>query len=168
MTPAARSTGLLIREVGDETLVYDLEHHEAHCLNRTAALVLAHADGRRSVADIAVAVAVAAESRSPVDEAAVRVAIEKLSEARLLEGSAAPARESAPSPGRREALRRVGLGVALLAPVVTSVLVPTPAEAAATCIRWTACTRAKYGQPCYTTSQAECANKICTDNLVCQ
>jgi hypothetical protein len=166
MPPAARSSGLLIREVGEETLVYDLERHEAHCLNRTAALVFGHADGRRSVAEISVAVA--AVSRSPVGEDTVRRAIEKLSEARLLEGGAAPAREWLPSPGRREALRRVGLGAALLAPVVTSVLVPTPAEAAATCIRWTACTRAKYGQPCYTVSQAECANKVCTDNIVCQ
>ena len=38
----------------------------------------------------------------------------------------------------------MGLGAALLAPVVTSLLVPTPAEAADTCIPATACTPAKY------------------------
>lgn len=167
MAPVARSNGLLVREVGDETLVYDLERHQAHCLNRTAALVLRNADGRRSVADIALA---AAESGPALDEDAVGLAIEKLSEVGLLEGRAAPARPEAwlSSPGRRAALRRAGVGAALLAPVVTSVLVPTPAAAAVSCLRWSECTRAKYGTPCYTTSKAECAHKICTDANVCQ
>ena len=62
----------------------------------------------------------------------------------------------------------MGMGAALLAPVVTSLLVPTPAEAAATCIPQTACTPAKYGQPCYFLSPAECTSgKICQDTNVC-
>ena len=61
----------------------------------------------------------------------------------------------------------MGLGAALLAPVVTSLLVPTPAEAAATCIPQTACTPAKYGQPCYSLSQSECSSKICQDTNLC-
>jgi hypothetical protein len=168
MRPVARTTGLVIRELGDETVVYDVERHVAHCLNRTAALVLRHADGRRSVADMATALASACGSA--VDEGVVRLTLQKLAEARLLEDGGGQAEGTPPlaSPGRREALRRVGLGAALLAPVVTSLLVPTPAEAAATCIPQTACTAAKYGQPCYVLVQSECASKICIDNNLCQ
>jgi hypothetical protein len=164
MRPVARTTGLVIRDLGDETVVYDLERHQAHCLNRTAALVFRHADGRRSVAEIAVAVA--AEAHSPVDEDVVQSAIQKLAEARLIEN--VHAKPSPPPATRREALRKVGLGAALLAPVVASLLVPTPAEAAATCVPAASCTLAKFGDPCWSGSQAECTSKICTDNGVCQ
>ena len=50
--PLARSEGLLVEELGDETLVYDRESHEAHCLNRSAALVWRHCDGTTTVADM--------------------------------------------------------------------------------------------------------------------
>ncbi|HJZ82776.1 MAG TPA: PqqD family peptide modification chaperone [Pyrinomonadaceae bacterium] len=44
--PRARSENLVIRELDDETLVYDMERDEAHCLNQTAALVWQRCDGR--------------------------------------------------------------------------------------------------------------------------
>jgi hypothetical protein len=151
----------VVRDLGDETLVYDVERHQAHCLNRTAALVFRHVDGRRSVADIAAALSVPGGGAAGED--VVRLALRQLAEARLVEEAATEPAPSLASPGRREALRRVGVGAALLAPVVTSLLVPTPAEAAATCIPQSACTAAKYGQPCYVLSQSECTNKICID-----
>lgn len=48
--PRARTKGLVISELDDETLVYDLERHEAHCLNQIAALVWKRCDGKTSVA----------------------------------------------------------------------------------------------------------------------
>jgi len=47
--PRARTAGLIINELDDETLIYDLERHEAHCLNQTAALVWRRCDGRTTV-----------------------------------------------------------------------------------------------------------------------
>jgi hypothetical protein len=73
--------------------------------------------------------------------------------------------ESAPDePGasRREVLRNVGVGAVVLAPIVASLLVPTPAEAAATCIPITACTTTNVGQPCWVTNPTtDCALKNC-------
>ena len=37
--PRARKDGLVIKELVNETLVYDLERDEAQCLNQTAPLV---------------------------------------------------------------------------------------------------------------------------------
>ena len=37
---------MLVREIGEETLVYDLARHEAHCLNAPAAFVYRQCDGR--------------------------------------------------------------------------------------------------------------------------
>ena len=52
MKPRTRPN-LLVEELPDETLVYDLDRHRGHCLNRHAALLLAHADGERDVSELA-------------------------------------------------------------------------------------------------------------------
>lgn len=153
MKPLARTTGLVIREAHDELVVYDTTSHRAHCLNQTAAVVFCHADGTRSIRDLA---ALLAGTDTAGGEALAGEALERLAEAGLLERPAATAR----APSRREVLRQVGLGAALLTPVVTSLLVPSPAQAAATCVQEIDCF-ANEGERCYITVQSECASKTC-------
>ncbi len=50
LMPRARQDELVVEELSDETLVYDLKRHKANCLNRTAALVWQDCDGQTSVA----------------------------------------------------------------------------------------------------------------------
>jgi hypothetical protein len=52
-TPKARKSGLVVEKLADEMLVYDLDTHQAHCLNRAAALVWENCNGRRTVGEIA-------------------------------------------------------------------------------------------------------------------
>ena len=51
--PIARKNGLVVQEVPDEVLVYDLDTNKAHCLNKTAAAVWQSCDGKTSVPEIA-------------------------------------------------------------------------------------------------------------------
>src|SRR3954449_9255909 len=51
--PAARSEGLLVQSVGEETVIYDRETKVAHCLKPLAAIVFGCSDGRTTVAAIA-------------------------------------------------------------------------------------------------------------------
>lgn len=150
MKPQARTSGLVVRELADEVVVYDLLRHQAHCLNRTAATVFRNADGRRSVSDLAALLD--PEGPAGASEAVVSLAIERLAEAHLLDGEPTSAPGSAFS--RREAMRRVGLGAAVLLPVVASVLAPTPAEAAATCV--TSCATKPDGTPCHCFGENPC------------
>jgi len=142
MKPLARREGLLIRELPDELVVYDQADHRAHCLNRTAAAVFRHADGTRTTAEIARLLAPEGADGEP----AVAEALARLAEAGLLEKGPSPA-----SLSRREAMRRAGLGAAVLLPAVASIVAPSPAEAAATCIyiqqNPTGCT-GQSGTPC--------------------
>ena len=143
MKPVARRTGLVVRELADEVVVYDEERHEAHCLNSTAATVFRNADGQRSVSDLAAVLG----GQGAEAEELVRMALGQLGDARLLETPHAPAPEMGLA--RRDAMRRVGLGAAILLPLVTSVLAPTPAEAAATCAEGAgACSGQSDGTPC--------------------
>lgn len=159
MKPRARKDGLVVTELPDELLVYDLERHKAHCLNPTAALVFKRCDGRSSVRQITRALG--RELDAAPDERLVWLALERLEKAHLLE--ARPEAPLAPeSYSRRELVRRVGLAVATL-PVVATVLAPTPAAAVATCIPASACVGASNPpNPCYSTSPA-----LCTGYCVC-
>ena len=51
--PNARREGLIVEELAEETLVYDLDTHRAHSLNSSATLVWRHCDGRTSVSEMA-------------------------------------------------------------------------------------------------------------------
>ena len=82
--PQARTTDLLIEVLRDETLVYDLRRHRAHCLNRAAALVWKHCDGRTTVA--ATATILDEALRLSAGEALVRTGLDQLT--RALDGRA--------------------------------------------------------------------------------
>jgi hypothetical protein len=124
--PRAGET-LVVSVVGEESLVYDLRSHRAHCLNRTCALVWERCDGRSGPADAAEALT--RELGLPYDEGIVWAAVEKLAEAGLVErGAGTPAGVDT---SRRSALRRIAAigGSAVLLPMVTSIVAPTAVSA---------------------------------------
>ena len=45
--PVARKQGLVVQEMPDEVLIYDLDTNKAHCLNQTAAFVWKSCDGKK-------------------------------------------------------------------------------------------------------------------------
>lgn len=134
--PQMRAHRLVIDDLPDEVLVYDLDRHQAHCLNRTAALVWRCCDGRSTPAEIARRLT--AELDAPFSEDFVLLALGQLESQHLLERAPAePAKFAALS--RRQMVRRLGLAAAVAVPLVTSIVAPRAVEAA-TCI--------PPGQPC--------------------
>ena len=125
-TPRAREESLIIKTLSDEVLVYDLNADKAHCLNRTAAFVWNNCDGRKSVSEIARLLR--EELQAPVDENVVWLALDQLEKFKLLQEHAAkPANVNGMS--RRQLVRSLGL-VAISLPLITSIVAPTPAQAA--------------------------------------
>jgi hypothetical protein len=118
--PLARRNGLVVKTVGDEVLVYDLERARAHSLDALAAAIWRQCDGRRPVA--ALAAAVRAETGAPVTAAAVEYGLAALGRARLLAGE-----RPVPGPTRRQVLARIGTAAAI--PLVLSITAPTAAQA---------------------------------------
>ncbi len=127
--PRARTEDLVVEELPEETLVYDLKRHTAHCLNGPAAVVWRHSDGQTSTTQLAKILA--EESELPHDEGIVRFALNRLQKAKLLEGTNIP--KVAAGHSRRELVKRLALGgLAMLLPVVTTMVAPVPAMAAST------------------------------------
>jgi len=146
--PRQRREGLVVQALPEETLVYDLERHKAHCLEAVAAAVWEACDGHRTVEQIAARAAKRIGRRVP--EEAAWLALRRLGRARLLEAPVA-----APVGGRinarREWLKKAALFGGLS---VLSITAPTAAEAA-TCTTLTVCdglqNRFCTGAPCCTT-----------------
>src|SRR3954453_1183788 len=105
--PKARQEDIVIEGLGDETLVYDMRNHKAHCLNRTAALVWSRCDGRVTVSEMAEGLE--SDLRGPVRAEVVWLALEQLSKAQLLSDqlSKSTAQQTI---SRRAVMKKIGLG----------------------------------------------------------
>ncbi len=145
--PAVRQEGLLVRELNDETLVYDLHRHKAHCLNSTAALIWKYCDGQTSESDIARIIE--GEQGTPVDPDVVRFGLLQLRRTHLLEQQI-PQTPVGTELSRRDLIKRLGAAAAVALPLVTSVLAPRAVEAA-TCL--------PAAQPC--NNNAQCCSGNC-------
>jgi|SRR5215510_9848557 len=147
--PLARRHGLVIEEVADEILVYDLERHHAHCLNSISAFVWKKCDGKTSILQIAESLA--QNGGKAIDVDIVWLALDQLKKSRLLaEDSEVLTHITKKSVSRREIIRRLGVGAVVALPLVTSLVAPTPAQAA-TC--------QPTGAPC--TTPAQCCSGLC-------
>jgi hypothetical protein len=148
--PLARRHSLIVRQLNDETLVYDSETDRSHCLNAISAFVWRNCDGKTSTKQLAQRMI--REFHLQADENAVEkvahLALDQLFRERLLD-------ETTPIPQlatvtRRKLVRDLGLALALL-PLITSIISPTAVEAA-TC--------RSPGEPCST--PAQCCSGLCS------
>lgn len=149
IVPRARKESLIVTEVPDEVLVYDLQNDKAHCLNRPAAVVWANCDGQKTVAQVSQALE--RELKTPVNHTMVWLAIDSLEKHGLLEGKINQAVRK-PGFSRRQAISALAVaGLAL--PIITSIVAPAPAQAAS---------GLPSGACCQT--NAECASGSCSQN----
>jgi coenzyme PQQ synthesis protein D (PqqD) len=149
--PRARKEGLVVQDLPDETLVYDLERDRAHCLNQTAAFVWRQCDGKMSPREIASALK--QKTDTPVDEKLVWLALDQLGRNHLLTDLPVPPPKIA-SMNRRELVRVLGISAAVALPVVASIVAPVPAQAATGC--------ASSGQSCATLGC--CSGCVCSNS----
>lgn len=149
--PRARVNNLVMQDLPDEVLIYDLKNHKAHCLNLIAATVWQHCDGESPILEIASRSSQSLNQK--ISPTIVWQAIEALSKASLLEEPIKRPSEI-PRLGRREAIRKLGLGSSIAVPIVLSIVVPTALAG---------CTYTN-DQPFY--SQC-CTNAQCSAGLSC-
>lgn len=147
--PQARRSGLIIQEVDSEVLIYDQVSNKAHCLNPTAAKVWKYCDGETTLADACSALS--RDLESPVDEKLVWYAVDQFAKDQLLEKDFTPPAFIISGMNRRQMVRTLGLAAVVAVPLVTSIVAPTPAQAA-TCF--------PPGTPC--NGSGQCCSSTCT------
>lgn len=120
--PTARHKRLVVQELPEEILIYDLDRDKAHCLNQTAAFIWKQCDGRTTIAT--------AQQRlekmfgAGIDEAMIWHALDQLERFELLQErvtrSAGMNRLS-----RRSVIRSMGITAVIAVPLITSIVAPT-------------------------------------------
>ena len=152
--PVARKQGLVVQEMPEEVLIYDLDTNKAHCLNNTAAFVWKSCDGKNSVTDIAKMFET--DTGKIVQEDLVWLAIEQLNDKNLLNGELA---SNFKGQSRRDVLKKIGFASMIALPIVASLAAPTSVLAVASC----AC-----ANPGACAAQAGCPSTInCNGASVC-
>jgi hypothetical protein len=147
--PRARKEQLVVQDLPDELLIYDLESHRAYCLNRTAALVWQSCDGRRTVEEIMLVIE--KEIDQPVNKSLIWFALERLNKHKLLEEQLElPIAEHRMT--RRELARMLGFATAATVPFISAIVAPTAAQAA-TC--------GAIGTSCV--NNARCCSGLCVN-----
>lgn len=149
LIPTARKSGLVIQEMPNEVLVYDLESNKAHCLNETSAFVWKVCDGKNSVEDIAALFG--AQSGNPVQEELIRLAIDQLSEKNLLDQ---PMPVNFEGQTRRAVIKKLGLAAVVALPLVASLVAPSNALAATSC-------RCGTDTDCVAQGAPPCPTRVC-------
>jgi hypothetical protein len=150
--PLARTESLIIKELADETLVYDSNNDKAHCLNPTAALVWKNCDGKQTVDQLRELME--HEAGAAVPEEMIWLALDQLASFNLL--AEAPAKPVALAGlNRRTLVKRIGFA-AIALPVILSIAAP-PAHAQGS----------KFGTGVCCTQNSQCASGSCTQAPTC-
>jgi hypothetical protein len=141
--PVARKSDLVIQELQEELLVFDLKTNKAHCLNETASAVWKLCDGRNTVDDIARTFKM--RTGADVPENLIWLAIDQLNDKNLLENKL---EAKFAGQNRREVLKKIGLAGVIALPIVASITAPTAALAVACSGVVSDCTGCDDGTPC--------------------
>ncbi|MCB1023838.1 MAG: PqqD family protein [Acidobacteria bacterium] len=124
--PLARTSDLVVKIVGNETLIYDINTSKALCLNKTSARVWNLSDGRRTISEIADEMS--ASMNVVINKDVIRLALDQLENENLL---AEKLEEYSDFSGlsRREILRKVGYASTVVLPVISSLTAPNASMA---------------------------------------
>ncbi len=117
--PQARNENIVIQESEKEILIYDLITHQAFCLNETAKIVFEACDGKTSVAEF--------KKTSGFTDDLIFLTLDGLQQQNLIESEHI---NYLGGLSRREIIRRVGLASLVMMPIITTIVVPTPVNAA--------------------------------------
>ena len=124
LTAKARDAEIVIQEVDNELLVYDLKNNKAHHLNKTSSLVWQNCDGKNTFDEVAEVLE--KELGSKVEADFIWLALEELEKHDLLENSTA--NENFDGLTRRDVLFRYALPSIIL-PAIVSLSSPKAVQA---------------------------------------
>ncbi len=147
--PLARKSDLVMQEVGDELLVYDLKTNKAYCLNETSAQIWLLCDGKNSVSEIAKKMS--EQMKTEITEDFIRIALDQLNKDEILEDGL-EIRFNGLS--RREIIRKVGFASVAAMPIISSVVAPEGSMAQSGPMNLS------FGDAC--TAHLQCTSGVCS------
>ncbi len=141
--PINRQSNIVIQQLNDETLIYDLSINKAFCLNETSGIIWQMCDGTKTVADISQAVS--QKLNANISEDFVWLALDQLKKDKLITNEFTSVFAGMT---RREVIRKVGFASMVALPVVASMIAPTAVNAQSCLAAMQSCTPSPTGGGC--------------------
>jgi hypothetical protein len=124
--PQTRQHDIVIQELENEVLIYDLSKNKAFCLNQTSSIVWLECDGKKSVAEISQTLR--KKLKLNFSEDLVWLALNQFKKDDLLEDN-----DDFITPfdglNRREIVKRIGFASLVALPIIVSVIAPSAVHA---------------------------------------
>ncbi len=137
--PKRRSENIVVQDLNDEVLVYDLDRNKAVCLNETAMIVWNLCDGGKPISGIAREAG--KKLNKPVTDELIWLAIDQLKRENLLSNGEA-VEPDFNGLARREVIKKTGIAAMVALPIVTSILAPQALAAQSVCVASGTCIQA--------------------------
>lgn len=148
-TPKTRNENIVVQEMENEILIYDLQTNKAFCLNETPAIIYNLCNGKKSVAEINQALN--KTLNQPISEELIWLALDNFKKDNLLAENE-NIEIDFNGLNRRQVIKKVGLASMVALPIVSSIVAPTAAHAASgLAALFAACT-----------TPTDCASNFCT------
>ena len=125
--PLSSKKNIVVQEIDNEVLIYDLGKNKAFCLNETSALVWEMCDGKIAISEMSEIVS--KKLNSSIGEEVVWLALDQLKKFELID-SETDVPNDYHGMSRREVIKKIGLTSMIALPVVASIVAPTAAMAA--------------------------------------
>ena len=121
--PKARSENIVVQNLEDEVLVYDLTTNRAFCLNETSAKVFNACDSKTTFEEL--------KAKHQLTDEIIYLALDGLKKENLIIDE-----YFSPFTGmnRREVIKKVGLASMVTLPIISAMIAPTAAFAASNCV----------------------------------
>lgn len=151
--PIARTSEIIIQELEQELLVYDLTTNHAYQLNKTLMIVYQACDGKTSFSEL--------QRKHKFTDDLLNFALDELQRNNLLSGART---EYFAEMSRRAAIKKVGLGTLVALPVISALAAPSAAAAASNCAATgQSCTvdLLRQGDCCRTTDRCNFSPNTC-------
>lgn len=125
--PRSRQSDIVVQELKNETLIYDLKINKAYCLNESSTQVWQMCDGKHSINQISRSLS--RKLNSLVTEDLVWLAIDQFKRDGLLENND-EFEINFNGLNRRQVIKKAGLASLVILPLVSSIVAPMAAMAA--------------------------------------
>lgn len=129
--PRSRQTNIVVQEMKNQLLIYDLNINKAYCLNETSVMIWQLCSGKNSIADISLLMG--EKLKMQVSEELVWLALDRLKKDDLLE-KAAEFEINFGGLNRRQIIKKVGLASMIALPIIASVVAPSALMAQSSCV----------------------------------
>ena len=116
--PKSRTENIVVQNLNDETLIYDLTTHKAFCLNETSAKVFNACDGETTFEEL--------KNKFRFTDEIIYLSLDELKENNLIKTEYV-----SPFAGmsRREVVKKIGLTSLIALPMISSLVAPPAAHA---------------------------------------